>query len=423
MRVLRTFVTAVVVAAVAVTTLVGCGPSATPTRAEVAVPADAPTITAALKLVSPGGVIEIAAGHYDEQVVVDTPDVTIRGADRNATVIDGGGLRPYGIVVIADGVRIENLTVAHTTFYGILITGLHDGDGPAAPSSDGYSAWDPDAFPPLQRFLVDHVTAHNNGLYGIYAFNAQHGVIRDSYASGSSDSGFYVGQCENCDILVTGNVAERNAVGFENANASDSVVIVGNRFSGNRVGMTLLSSYPRGVHAAARQSGRGQPDLRQRVERLSLAGRRRDSRPGSASRGQQNVFERNRMTGNTRAAVILTNTEDLAALDNRFVGNVIDDAVGVANLSAARTPASGNCWLDAVLTVPQDLAAQLGPACEASGPQSAATALDGPAAPAGVKLSQGRASSRSTATRACGAVSPTAGNRRASRPCRCRGAG
>ena len=386
MRVLRTFVTAVVVAAVAVTTLVGCGPSATPTRAEVAVPADAPTITAALELVSPGGVIEIAAGHYDEQVVVDTPDVTIRGADRNATVIDGGGLRPYGIVVIADGVRIENLTVAHTTFYGILITGLHDGDGPAAPSSDGYSAWDPDAFPPLQRFLVDHVTAHNNGLYGIYAFNAQHGVIRDSYASGSSDSGFYVGQCENCDILVTGNVAERNAVGFENANASDSVVIVGNRFSGNRVGMTLLSSYQE-----AFTPQRGNLVVGNLISDNVSSDSPSQAEGGFAtgvgiSGGQQNVFERNRMTGNTRAAVILTNTEDLAALDNRFADNVIDDAVGVANLSAARTPASGNCWLDAVLTVPQDLAAQLGPACEASGPQSAATALDGPAAPAGVSF-------------------------------------
>ena len=60
---------------------------------------------------------------------------------------------------------------------------------------------------------------------------------------GSADSGFYVGQCRDCDILVTDNVAERNAVGFENANASDSLVIVGNRFAGNRVGLTLLSSY------------------------------------------------------------------------------------------------------------------------------------------------------------------------------------
>ena len=158
-------------------------------------------------------------------------------------MIDGGGIRPYGIVVIADGVRVENLTVTGATFYGVLFTGLHDANGPSAHTADGYHAWDPSKFPPLQRFRVDHVTAHNNGLYGIYAFNARHGVITDSYASGSADSGIYVGQCTECDILVSGNVAERNAVGFENANASDSVVLTGNRFSDNRVGLTLLSSY------------------------------------------------------------------------------------------------------------------------------------------------------------------------------------
>ena len=75
------------------------------------------------------------------------------------------------------------------------------------------------------------MTAHNNGLYGIYAFDAQHGVIADSYASGSADSGLYVGQCRDCDILVRDNVAERNAVGFENANASGPLVITGNRFA------------------------------------------------------------------------------------------------------------------------------------------------------------------------------------------------
>ena len=236
---------------------------------------DAATLAEAADRVAPGGTILIGAGNYAEQLLIDTPDVTVRGADRNDTVIDGGGIRPYGVVAIADGVRVENLTVTGATFYGVLFTGLHDENGPSAPTADGYQRWDPQQFPPLQRFRVDHVTAYNNGLYGIYAFNAQHGVITDSYASGSADSGFYVGQCRDCDILVTGNVAERNAVGFENANASDSLVVAGNRFSGNRVGLTLLSSLPGGVPAAAGQPGGGQPDQRQRRGRLPGPGRRR----------------------------------------------------------------------------------------------------------------------------------------------------
>ena len=65
----------------------------------VRVPEDVPTLAEAADRVAPGGTILIGAGNYAEQLLIDTPDVTVRGADRNATVIDGGGIRPYGIVV------------------------------------------------------------------------------------------------------------------------------------------------------------------------------------------------------------------------------------------------------------------------------------------------------------------------------------
>ncbi len=340
-----------------------------------------------MKLVSPGGVIVVASGTYPEQLVVDKADVTIRGEDRNKTVIDGGGIRPYGIVAIAAGVRIENLTVTGTTFYGVLVSGLHKGDGPADPGEDGYTGWNPDKFPPLQRFLVDHVTAYNNGLYGIYAFNSQHGVIRDSYASGSADSGFYVGQCTKCDILVANNVAERNAVGFENANASDSVVIVGNRFSGNRVGMTLLSSYQEAFTPQRSNTVVGnlladnvEPDSPSQAEGGFATGL-------GISGGQSNVIERNRMTGNPRADVILANTEDIPARGNRFADNVVDGTIQVANVSAERTPATGNCWSGTVVSAPAELSVQLAAACGGSDAAQATTGtLSGPKAPRGVSF-------------------------------------
>ncbi|MBX3088705.1 MAG: hypothetical protein KF742_09440 [Cryobacterium sp.] len=62
-----------------------------PTMMElVKVPGDASTITEALRLVTPGGVIMVAPGRYLEQVEINKPDVTIRGEDRNLTIIDGG---------------------------------------------------------------------------------------------------------------------------------------------------------------------------------------------------------------------------------------------------------------------------------------------------------------------------------------------
>ena len=118
----------------------------------VRVPQDAPTLEQAAAEVAKGGTILIAPGHYSEELEINTPDVTVRGEDRNGTVIDGGGIRPYGVVVIADGVRVENLTVTGATFYGVLFTGLHDANGPSAESAGNYQPWDPNKFPPLQRF-------------------------------------------------------------------------------------------------------------------------------------------------------------------------------------------------------------------------------------------------------------------------------
>ncbi|MDQ2698698.1 MAG: right-handed parallel beta-helix repeat-containing protein [Actinomycetota bacterium] len=354
----------------------------------VRVPQDAATLADAADRVAPGGMILLAPGVYEEELLLDTPDVTVRGEDRNRTVIDGGGIRPYGVVAMADGIRVENLTVTGATFYGVLFTGLHDESGPSAPTANGYEQWDPSRFPPLQRFLVDHVTVYNNGLYGIYAFNAHDGVIRDSYASGSADSGFYVGQCRECGILVTGNIAERNAVGFENANASDSVVVAGNRFAGNRIGMTLLSSYQ---EAFTPQRAN---DI---VGNLLIDNTASDS-PAQAegafatgvgiSGGQQNMFLRNRIAGNPRAGVILSNTEDIPSSGNSFDGDVFEsNGVDIANISAERTPASGNCAPAGLTSAPAQLAAQLEAACAGAADAEASTAsLTDPAAPAGVSF-------------------------------------
>lgn len=381
------------VAVAAMLVLSGCaGDTESPAPDVLHVPADVATVQAAVDQVAEGGTVVVDPGTYLETVTISTPEITLRGAERNEVIIDGEGVRPYGVVSIADGVTVENLTVRNNTFYGVLFTGLHDENGPSAPTADGYEQWDPEQNPPLQRFLVDHVTAANNGLYGIYAFNAQHGVIRDSYASGSADSGFYVGQCVDCDILVTGNVAERNAVGFENANASDSVVVVGNRFSGNRVGMTLLSSYQEAFL----------PQRANQVVGNIVTDNVEPASPSQADGGfaigiglagaQDNVIARNRLGGNPRAGVVMTHTEDIPTGGNRFEGNAFDaDQVTIANTSADRTPAVGNCAdaTDAKGTAPAVLGPELVDACEgASAPQASVAALDGPDEPTGMSFLQ-----------------------------------
>lgn len=373
--------------------LVACSPDAR-VDGVIHVPSEVKTLVEAEMQAEAGDLILIAPGTYHEQLLVQTPDITIRGEDRNTVIIDGEGQRPFGIVSIADGVRVENLTVTDATFYGVLFTGLHDENGPSAPTVNGYERWDPEKFPPLQRFLVDHVTAINNGLYGIYAFNSQHGAIVDSYASGSADSGLYVGQCRECDILVQGNVAERSAVGFENANASDSVYVLGNRFTNNRIGLTLLSNYQEAFVPQARNVIAGnliadntEPDSPAHVDGGFGIGI-------GISGGIENRIEHNLVAGNPQAGVLLAHAEDLPSAYNALLGNLFDDnRVDVANISAARAAASGNCVVsDATYTtLPAELGASLtrpdcgtAPAPDAS--QPAVAELGGPAAPPGVSF-------------------------------------
>ncbi|MEV8268685.1 right-handed parallel beta-helix repeat-containing protein [Microbacterium sp. NPDC076911] len=394
MRVRRRMASLALVVAAVLTVSAGCAATSEPeaesagTLDLVQVPGDADTLAQASGLVAPGGVIEIGEGVWAEQLLVSTPDVTVRGVDRNETIIDGEGLRPYGVVGIADGVRIENLTVTGATFYGVLVTGLHDEAGPAAHGAGAYEPFDPEAFPPLQRFAIEGVTAHNNGLYGIYAFNAQHGVIRESYASGSADSGFYVGQCETCNILVERNVAERNAVGFENANAS-GLTVVGNRFSDNRVGMTFLSNY---VEAFS-------PQRDNEVAGNLVSDNVSTDSPSQAdggfgigigvSGGVDDLFVNNRVTGNPRAGVLISNTEDLATIglsvqQTDFAENGVD----IANVSADRAPATGTCVSGSFSALPEALQ-DAALACSDT-PDPAASSADLPhvEAPPGVSFLQ-----------------------------------
>lgn len=330
--------------AVGLALLAGCGSGTGDGGKQqvVRVPADAATITEALTKVSDNGLVLISPGVYREAVTVEVPGVTLRGTDRNQVVIDSEGVRPSSVLVTADGVTVQNLTVKGATFYGLLVTGMPGGG--TGRTDGGYTKLDPDKFPPVQRFRVDHVTANNNGLYGIYAFDAQHGIIENSYASGSADSGFYVGQCRQCDITVRGNVAERNAVGFENANASDSVYVVGNRWSGNRVGMTMISSYQE-----AFVPQRGNTVAGNVIVDNTAADSPAQANGGfgigvGVSGGQDNVFTKNLITGNPQAGVLINNAEDIPAKGNKITDNKLSgNGVDVADSSTSQGPSSGNC--------------------------------------------------------------------------------
>ncbi|MFF2331222.1 MULTISPECIES: right-handed parallel beta-helix repeat-containing protein [unclassified Streptomyces] len=326
--------------------------------ATIRVPAQASTINAALDRARPGDLVLVSPGVYHESVRMRTDRVVLRGTDRNRVVIDGQGRRSNGIVVTAAGVSVENLTVSNHLLNGVLVTGMSDADGGLARGSDGYQHLDPARFPPLDGFRVRYVTAHANGLYGIYAFNARNGVIERNYASGSADSGLYVGQCKPCHVLVQDNIADHNAIGYEGTNASGPIWVLRNRFTRNRVGMTVDSDYQEafvpqtgGVIAGNLVSDNNAPDTPEQADGgfgigIGIAG------------GQRNALLRNRVSGNSRAGIVLASHEDVPPLNNRLQDNTLsDNAVDITYQASTRAPGQGNCLQGNTLhrTLPDDL--------------------------------------------------------------------
>ncbi|MEP6759391.1 MAG: plastocyanin/azurin family copper-binding protein [Actinomycetota bacterium] len=179
----------------------------------VRVPRDYPTIQQGVDAVQPGGMVLVSPGVYEEQVTVTTPYITIRGENRNTTIIDGGFERANGIQVIeADGVVIQNVTARHELLNGFLWSRVH-----------GY--WG------------SYLTAYDNGEYGIFAYDSVFGQFDHSYASGSPDSGFYIGQCYPCHAVITDVISTDNAAGFSGTNAGGDLAIVNSEWFGNLAGI------------------------------------------------------------------------------------------------------------------------------------------------------------------------------------------
>ncbi|NUT45933.1 MAG: plasmid stabilization protein [Saccharothrix sp.] len=321
-------------------------------------PADAPTISAAVSLARPGDLVLVASGVYHESVRIDTARVTLRGVSRHKVVIDGRLQQPNGVVVAAPGVAVQNLTVRDNTQNGVLVTGSAKAAAGLPGQSGGYDTGD-EPVTLLKSFQVSHVTATRNGLYGIYAFSAQNGVIEHSYASGGADSGIYVGQCKPCNIVVRDNVAELNAVGYEGTNASEHMYVIGNRLVGNRVGLTTNSDHQEKL-------------LPQRGSVIAgnlIAANQQTATPEQADGGwgigigidggSDNEFVRNRVTGNDNAGLVLTATADLSPVGNRIVDNTFTgNGVDVGWTFPTATRGRGNCLRGNELrsTVPARLA-------------------------------------------------------------------
>lgn len=290
------------------------------------VPADYPTIQAAVDAAEPGDLILIDRGVYKEAVDVTTPGLTIRGVDRNEVIIDGEFERPNGIrALFTDGVVVENLTTKNNTQNGVFWSGVR-----------GYRA--------------SYVTAVNNGDYGIYAFDSGDGLFEHSYASGSPDAAYYIGQCNPCEAVITDSIGEYSGLGYSGTNASTDIYIVNNIFSHNGTGIApntldseLLPPVENVVVAGNLIHDNGYGEFPHKTAQWAAQGM------GVALAGADtSTVTKNRVVNHPGSGIhVLPNIDDNVYMpaDNVVEGNVVEGS-SVADLVLSGMARSGNCFED-----------------------------------------------------------------------------
>jgi parallel beta-helix repeat protein len=195
------------------------------------------SIQAAVDAARSGDKVVIKPGTYTETskpcpqsptrecaVNVTKNNITITG--KNATLLASPG-QDNGIVVRSttpgsciddpslslQGSRISGLTIEGFDFNGIFMVCVED-------------------------FRITKVNTIDNDLYGVFPVRSTSGRIDHSFASGSHDTGFYVGQSQ--DIRMDHNTATDNVSGFEIEN-STNVSADHNVATGNTGGILVFT--------------------------------------------------------------------------------------------------------------------------------------------------------------------------------------
>lgn len=295
----------------------------------IRVPADAKTIQAAVDRAGKGDLVLVSPGVYKESVTIGTDGIVLRGVDRNRTILDGEFERANGVFVVgADGVAVENLTARNFTENGFFWNGVL-----------GYRG--------------SYLTAYRNGDYGVYAYDSQYGTFEHSYASGSPDSGFYIGQCNPCHAVITDVVSEYNLLGYSGSNSSGDLFLVNSDWSHNRTGIVPNS------FGAEELSPQGQATIAGNV--VSDNGDPRATRGSEAAYdpafgvgiviagGQEDVIAKNRITDNDKVGIALAPSVGLEDVPHQPKGNRVTENVvegsGMVDLGVVLSDAAdGNCF-------------------------------------------------------------------------------
>ena len=227
---------------------------------------------------NPGDWVLVAPGVYHEkgfsptdgatpaEVRVTTPNLHLRGLNRDTVIVDGTNLSATqaagtlaagspaclpdealqdpgvvdvnthnhtreGILVYnADGGSVENLTSCNSLSNEIWWN-----------AGDGSGVQSPMAF--LGDYLTATSTYYKDGNsrsagYGIFASNSGGpGLIDHSYSNNMRDSAYYVGACRDCNTVLQHAHAENSALGLSSTNAGGNFIVQDSVWDLNRTGL------------------------------------------------------------------------------------------------------------------------------------------------------------------------------------------
>ena len=224
------------------------------------IPGKYSTIQSAVDAARPGDWVLIAPGDYHEQgssedgVRITTPNIHLRGLDRNGVVVDGtkpgapqcsdaqgdqGAHGRSGVEVFeANGVTIDNLTVCN--FLNQPGGGNEiwwnggDGTGTQNLSSFGGSY--------LSATSTYWKTGDAHAEYGIFVSNVTGpGKIAHTYASNMADASYYIGACPDCNTILDDAHAQYSALGYSGTNSGGHLIIRNSEFDNNKTGVSTNS--------------------------------------------------------------------------------------------------------------------------------------------------------------------------------------
>jgi hypothetical protein len=241
------------------------------------------SIQAAVDAAKPGDWILVAPGDYHEMddlqhpstnsahgemggVLITTPNIHLRGMNRNTVIVDGTKAGPapacsndsaeqtYGatgsdgkpvgrngiLVWKADDVSVENLTVCN------FMAGTGDSgngvwwNGGADSGQIGLHHYTGAYLTATSSFFASDTSAAE---YGIFSSNSQGPARWDHvYASNFNDSGMYVGACQQvCDVTIDHAWMEFSALGYSGTNSGGQIVIENSQFDHNKEGLDTNS--------------------------------------------------------------------------------------------------------------------------------------------------------------------------------------